>query len=378
MHLYFHIPFCISKCDYCDFYSLPNKKTKIPDYFHSMNLEIEEWLDSTNLPNSPIKTIYFGGGTPSIAPVFEIGKILNNLKNKSGFAQTIEVTLEMNPGEISRQKLAEFFQIGINRISIGCQSFLDADLSNLGRIHSSKQALQVVELAKDVGFQNIGLDLIFGIPEQTFEDWKRNLTVATNLDVQHLSVYNLTPEKGTKFYESIFSGDVKMPDEIIQERMFLLAQTILAEGGFEQYEISNYAKKGFRSQHNANYWSRTDYRGFGPSAHSFVDGKRFWNVRDLEEYTKRLLRGKSPIDSSEILSSAQKFTELVMMGLRTARGISMKDLKRKKLADQFFQNYENLDAEFQKKFIVNSEFFKLEPEEWLLCDSLIEKLLAEI
>ena len=380
MHLYFHIPFCLSKCDYCDFYSVVGNEAQ-SEYFRALNQEIDSWINLQNPQKSPIKTIYFGGGTPSIAPVFQIEKILNNLRNNIGFAQTVEVTLEINPGETSCQKLAKLYQIGINRISIGCQSFLDADLSSLGRVHSSKQALSAVEIAKDAGFLSIGLDLIFGIPEQTVEDWKRNLEIAINLEIQHISVYNLTAEKGTKFYESMTSGDVKIPDETVQEKMFLLAQDMLIEARFEHYEISNYAKTGFHSHHNSNYWSENDYRGFGASAHSLENGRRFWNVRDLEKYVARLNRGKSPIEKYEILTTKEKFHEIVLTGLRTADGISSINLESSEFHEftrRLFQNFDKLDYSLKEKFIVNQQHFRLKPKAWLMCDSLIEKLVAEI
>lgn len=323
--LYIHIPFCKQKCIYCDFYSINSKKTK-DRFIEALILDLKTNKDF--IPNN-IKTIYFGGGTPSILSKDEITKIFDVIKENFNLDELIEVTFEANPEQLTKEYLDFLITTPINRLSVGIQSFDDNDLKTLSRIHNSYQAINAVKLAKKVGFSNISIDLMYNLPNMNIEKWKNNLKVAVELDIQHISAYSLSVEKGTILDKFIDKGKLYIPSEEEQLLEFNLCIDFLKEYGFNQYEISNYAKSGYKSVHNSNYWNEIPYLGVGPSAHSFNNKNRKWNVSNMDLYCNSLELGNKEYYEIEYLSDKDKYNEFIMLNIRQTKGIDICIIKEK-------------------------------------------------
>lgn len=326
LSLYFHLPFCIRKCRYCDFYSVNLESKTVRDYIKCCKREISRLQSETKKRH--LRTIYFGGGTPSLFEPDLIAGLLNEIKGTFVIGKGCEITIEVNPSSLDSGRLKQWSRIGINRLSIGAQSFDDNDLKSLGRLHDSRQAENAIFQIKKSGWRNWGIDLIFGIPSQTHKRWKRTIEKALAWQPKHLSVYGLTVEKGTPLAADIAAGRITMPVAENYNRMFETAHRILLNAGYEHYEISNYALPGFRSRHNSSYWTGDDYLGIGAGAHSRMDDRRFANIADVNEYCKRMETGLSPIAFDETVTSAQRINETIMLGLRTAEGIDSHKLRQ--------------------------------------------------
>jgi oxygen-independent coproporphyrinogen III oxidase len=314
--IYIHIPFCKRKCHYCNFFSVVSGKYRIhfPD-----TLTEEVHLQHNYLGTDRIDSVYFGGGTPSLLDPVEINKLLSGIRNYYEFTLNPEITLEANPDDVSMGLLSAYRQAGINRLSIGIQSFFDDDLEYLNRIHSSGKAISSVSDAKNAGFDNITIDLIYGLPAMTDEKWRKNLEIAFSLDVQHISAYSLTVEPKTALDVLIRKKKVPAPDEETTIRHFRLLMKEMKKNGFIHYEISNFCREGYYSRHNSMYWNGEHYLGLGPSAHSFNGATRQWNVAGISEYIDRVKRNDRFFDT-EILTKDQKYNEYVMTSLRTIWG----------------------------------------------------------
>jgi len=326
-NLYIHIPFCKSKCHYCNFISFANKNEFIKPYFAALRQEIEyyfeECIASSQAPrndNNLLETIYIGGGTPSVVDfVFykDLFKFLSGLINISPNA---EITMEINPGTVDLDYLKNIRDLGINRLSIGVQSFDDKILKRINRIHNSEEAIKTVNLAQEAGFENISIDLIYGLPEQTSENWEKTLNQALTLGINHISTYGLKIEENTEFFRQ---QPKNLPDDEQQSRIYLKTIEIFENNGFNHYEISNFSKKGFESRHNLCYWKNQEYFGFGLSAHGYLDGIRYSNTENLEEYlenpTKRAF--ENPVTPSE------RIEEAIFLGLRLVEGINTEEFK---------------------------------------------------
>ena len=316
--IYLHIPFCRKRCYYCDFFKSTDLSQK-PKLLAGLKKELEKRV--SEFSSEEINTIYFGGGTPSVLMIEELKDLLNTIKQYYQVAENAEITLEANPDDLTQTMLIELKQIGFNRLSMGIQSFSEADLKLMNRRHSVLQAIQSVKWAKEAGFSNISIDLIYGLPNQTLEDWEKNVRSAVNLDVEHISAYNLTYHKGTVFYEQLKKGILKeLPDELSLDQFDILIQ-ILKEAGFEHYEISNFGKPGLYSKHNSSYWKSQKYLGIGPSAHSYDLVSRRWNVSSISKYLEALENDKSYF-KSEILTEQDRYNDFIITGLRTIWGIS--------------------------------------------------------
>ncbi|NPA36489.1 MAG: radical SAM family heme chaperone HemW [Chlorobi bacterium] len=315
--IYIHIPFCFKRCDYCDFYKTTNISLK-NDFLKNLKREIS--LYNEFVSSNEIETIYFGGGTPSVLKSEEVSDILKEirLKQKNNLK---EITFELNPDDGNLLYLEKLRKSGINRLSIGIQSFDDKILSVLNRRHNSAQAKSVVENARKAGFDNISIDLMYGLPGMTEEKWSDTINQATELNVEHISAYHLTYEKGTIFHKKLEKGVFQEIGEDKSVRQFRLLIDKLKNAGFEHYEISNFAVPGKQSIHNSNYWNGVKYVGLGPSAHSFDGDKRWWNVADIRSY----IEGKF-IEKEEVLSDTDRYNELVMLKLRTKGGITTDEL----------------------------------------------------
>ncbi len=328
--LYIHIPFCHRKCPYCAFVSQQGSSAEIDSYVNLLMTEMH-LARRESLSLHAIDSIYFGGGTPSLLHPSQVERILELACKLFSLSESVEITLETNPGTIDQQKLKGYHLAGVNRLSIGVQSFDDHMLEVLGRIHTAHQADDAVKAARWAGFDNVGIDLIHALPGQTMQMWRDDLHHALDLTPEHLSVYGLTIEEGTPFAER-YAENTDIPDEDLAADMFETADTLLTTDGYEHYEIANYARPGYRSRHNSGYWKRDGYLGLGAGAHSFLRsgkyGTRFGNTPDLDEYAISITRGKLPRRDKIGLSREDSLAEFMFLGLRMADGVTSGDFER--------------------------------------------------
>lgn len=315
--LYFHIPFCKQACIYCDFHF----STSINRADSMVSAIVKELCLRKNEINEPVETIYFGGGTPSILSTEQLVLILDTVRSNFVLCDEVEFTLEANPDDLSIEKLSELKNIGVNRLSIGIQSFFDTHLKWMNRAHNAEESLSCVSNAQQMGFDNITIDLIYGIPIMTDVEWIKNIETALDLGVPHISAYNLTVENKTVLSHMVASGKSKDVDDEQGERNFHDLKERLLERGFIQYEISNFGKEGYFSKHNSSYWLGKPYLGIGPSAHSFNGKARRWNIANNPLYMKKLNAGESAYEE-EILSPKDRVNEHLMIGLRNQWGCS--------------------------------------------------------
>lgn len=318
--IYVHIPFCKTKCYYCDFYSVT--KTNQIAGFEKVLID-ELCLRQDYLVDKTLDTIYFGGGTPTLLPPPATMAILNMIGELYQVLADHEFTIEANPDDLNPEILGQFRKMGFNRISIGVQSFFNGHLSSMNRRHDADQAINSIAMAADAGFDNISLDLIYGMPGMTVSQWARNLEIAANLPVCHISAYHLTIEPGTRFGKLKKAGLFSEISEDQSLKEYLMLQKVLELNGFEQYEISNFARQGRYSRHNQKYWNGDHYLGIGPSAHSFNGKQRHWNPSNLTRYKEGIAKGKFP--EGEEVNPLMKRNEFVMTHLRTAQGIGSND-----------------------------------------------------
>ena len=324
--LYLHFPFCISKCPYCDFNSYQLKEdNQISFYIYALYQEITAY--SQKLKKSNIKTIYLGGGTPTILSGTQICKILEFCKEKFKIDKDAEITIEANPGTLDGEKIKLLIESGINRLSLGAQSFNDIFLKKLGRIHNTQEIIDSYYLAREAGFNNINIDIMFALPDQTTEDLQATLKKAVSLKPDHLSLYNLTIKQGTEYYKEYKRGKLKLPTEDEEFDMYNWAINYLEESSFEHYEIANFARLHRRSKHNLIYWQNKPYLGIGAGAYSFIRGYRYMNYKEPARYIKEIMSGKLPIDNGEKLPLRKRMIETIILGLRTKDGVIYKKFK---------------------------------------------------
>jgi len=322
--IYIHTPFCRVKCMYCDFYSVADKDFEMPSFFDALLKEIE--LCETDTNNWTIDTIFIGGGTPSLTDPRHIEKLIRTLESKFDLSNVTEFTMEANPGEAPAERLKAFYDLGVNRLSMGVQSLEPDLLQFLTRIHGPEAVFKTFDGARKAGFDNINCDLIFNIPGQTMDIWKRDLQTIIDLNPEHLSCYSLTVEEGTQLYQYVNRGKVTMPSDDQSADLYLWTQSIMAKNGYEQYEISNWSKPENECRHNLHYWEIDPYLAFGPSAHGF-DGKiRFSNIRNLDGYIKNLGDGKSPRQDHYELSDKDRTNEMIGFGLRINNGVNLNQI----------------------------------------------------
>ncbi len=324
--IYVHIPFCKRKCYYCDFVSYDNKYEKIDSYVETVKKEIEDTSNEFT-KNHIVSTIYFGGGTPSFLESKYIKLLLENIRRNFNISSNAEITLEVNPGTITEEKLKTYQMCGINRLSIGLQTTNDNLLKKIGRIHTYSEFLSTYNLARKLGFSNINVDLIFSLPDESLDDLKLDLEKIIELSPEHISTYSLIVENGTKIKELIEENadGYNLPSEDIERQMYWYIKNTLEEKGYRHYEISNFAKEGYESKHNLNCWNQKEYFGFGAAAHSFIDGIRFSNKKILSEY---IFNFKSR-DIEEKMNREELAKEYMMLGLRKIDGVSISEFERK-------------------------------------------------
>ena len=371
--LYIHIPFCDHKCIYCDFYSIITKDN-IPSFLISLKKEIDSYSHLYSRDNC-FTSIYFGGGTPSLMDVWYISEIIEHLYKNFSFSELPEVTLETNPGTVDKDKLKDFFSAGINRLSVGIQSFHKDDLKFLTRIHDKTTAINTVYNAADAGFENVGADLIFNLPGQTKSKWLDNLRTVVNLPVKHISAYSLILERGTILNKMVIDGKVKIRDKDYDAELYETAIDFLETKGFFQYEVSNFSKKSYECIHNKAYWEHKDYLGFGPSAHSFVNGKRWWNYSSLRRYINEIKMNGKAVAGSEIVNDRELFEEYIMLSLRS-KGIDIPELQLK-FGDAWLINKLNYFSLLQERELltIDKNSIRLTKSGYALCDEILSEIL---
>lgn len=321
--IYIHIPFCKQRCTYCDFYTEVAPQF-IPSLLDSIVKELT--IRKEYLKNSPVKTIYFGGGTPSILNKEQFSLIFDAIYGLYPVTEDAEITFEANPDDLTTDFLRMIRSLPFNRISIGIQSFDENDLKRINRRHTSKQAVETVKNAQKAGFDNISIDLIYGLPFQTLESWEIQIDKALSLGVQHISAYGLTYEERTALWKQRENGEIETVDDATMNEMYLLLLEKIKQNGFEAYEISNFALPGYRSRHNSSYWKQEPYSGVGPSAHSYDLVSRQWNVSSITEYIKAI-NLSSDFFEREILTLNDRYNDFVMVSLRTSDGLDVKKME---------------------------------------------------
>ncbi len=322
-YLYIHIPFCIAKCDYCDFYSIPlggSGADESSKYVYALLKEMDLRRDIAG----NLRTVYLGGGTPTLLSAEQVGAILSGVREIFSIAPGAEITIEANPGTVSESQLAALRETGINRVSIGMQSLSGRELCTLGRSHTAEDSFEAVSAARKAGFDNISLDLIYGIPGQNMDIWKNTMSRALELLPEHVSAYELTPEESTLLHAKLARGVYALPDESVVIEMYYAAIEKMKAHGYRHYEISNFAKRGYESVHNLNYWDRGEYLGVGAGAHSFFKGKRTGSIPDLARYMESINSSVMPVDEEIAVTEQDEFNEMIFLGLRKTEGIDMR------------------------------------------------------
>lgn len=319
--IYIHIPYCKKKCYYCDFISFPNKEETIEQYIETIKLEI----DNCNFTGFNIGTIYIGGGTPSILDSKYIVEIIQKVKEKFIVSQNAEITIEVNPGTVTKEKLQDYRKAGVNRLSIGMQSTDNEILKKIGRIHTYEQFLETYNGAREVGFKNVNVDLMLALPEENEGSIAMQITELINLKPEHISCYSLILEDETKMKEMVDTGEVTLPTDEEERKMYWKVKELLEENGYEHYEISNFALPGYNSRHNTDCWNQKEYLGFGTAAHSYFNRIRFSNPNTIEEYIKNYKDQKI----EEEQTKEEEAKEYMMLGLRKIEGVSISKFERK-------------------------------------------------
>ena len=343
--IYIHIPFCKQKCYYCDFVSYSNKCSEVKEYIESLKKEIEEF----DFSKYKVTSIYIGGGTPSYIDSIYIVEILSELKEKLKCNliefKDIEITIEVKPGKVDTKKLNYYKKSGINRLSIGLQSTKNDILKKIGRIHTYQEFLEIYKLARETGFKNINIDLMIGIPGQKIGDLKNTLQDIIKLEPEHISVYSLIIEENTPIEKMLENGEIKLPDEDLERNMYWYVKNTLELNGYNHYEISNFAKLGKESRHNLNCWNQEEYIGFGVAAHSYLNGIRFSNTINVEEYIQHIEnnRKEENIQIEENQSLEDKKNEFMMLGFRKIQGVDIARFKEKFIDNPIFLYRENLN-----------------------------------
>jgi oxygen-independent coproporphyrinogen-3 oxidase len=324
--IYIHIPFCRSKCNYCHFISIPFHKATAERYRKYLVREIR--AVSTSVEREKVNSIYFGGGTPSLVPAEHIADILKECKYRFSVAEDCEISLEANPGTLSAEKLAFLQKAGVNRISLGAQSFVDKELASIGRLHNSETILQSRGQLRKSGFENLNLDLLLGLPDQTQQSWRHSLQAAVALSVPHISVYMLDLEEPCALSSMVANGWTHIPEEDLVSDLYLETIDFLSSYGYLQYEISNFSRPGYPCRHNLKYWMRKPVYGLGLGSHSFDRHSRYANSKDMDDYFRSIETGSSPVCGRYPVSALQALEETLFLGLRLTHGVDWNQLQR--------------------------------------------------
>ena len=337
---YIHIPYCSKRCGYCDFNTYTPSELKITSgvneissaYIDLANQEIDLAKNKIG-QDITVGSIFFGGGTPSLMQPLDIGKVINKIKSDFHLADSAEITLEVNPDSVDKDKLSQFLDVGINRLSFGMQSAVPHVLKTLDRTHNPENLPKVTGWAKELGFNEISVDLIYGTPGESMQDWQQSIDSALSLPISHISAYALIVEPGTKLAAQIKRGEIEQIDDDLTAEKYLVADKSFSTAGFHWYELSNWAKNDSKSQHNLSYWNGENWWGIGPGAHSHINGERFWNVKHPNSYKEKIQKNELPIQDSEILQASQIESERLMLSIRLTSGIETKSLNNQQIQD---------------------------------------------
>lgn len=380
--IYIHIPFCKQKCYYCDFISFAGKENLMENYVQALkkeislkqiilenkniidikeNIEVEQSKDNKKqFENYEITTIYIGGGTPSFIDENLIEEILNTIYKNYNVSKDAEITIEVNPGTANEDKLKKYRKIGINRLSIGLQTTKNELLKSIGRIHNFEDFFNIYNLARNVGFSNINIDLMLGLPKQTIKDLEESVEEVIKLNPEHISLYSLIVEDGTVLQKMIDRKEIKLPSEAMERKMYWKMKKMLEENGYIHYEISNFAKKGFKSKHNLNCWNQKEYLGFGVAAHSYLNNVRFCNINNLEKYLENIDNQNKNIEILEKHTFEDTKKEYMLLSLRKIEGVNIADFKNKFVDNPIFLYHKELEKLVNEKLIIiDGNFIKL-------------------
>lgn len=352
--LYVHIPFCVSKCNYCDFNSFKLNKELKDRYIKDLKKEMILYKDEFR--EKEITSIFLGGGTPSILESEEIKEIFFYIKSNFNIKKDAEITIECNPGTLSKEKLITMKDLGINRLSIGLQATQDCHLRYIGRIHTYEEFVKNYKEALDIGFKNINIDLMYALPNQSFDEWKDSLVKIVKLNPSHISAYSLILEEGTKLHDMYEKNEFEMIDEDTDIKMYNYTINYLKDNGYNQYEISNYSKNGFECNHNILYWKCNNYIGLGPGASGYINNYRYNNLESLNDYHEKLLNNEKPIDFIDELTIEDKIQEKIFMGLRMNEGIKFIEFKDEFDLDFKLRFKDVLKRLKENKLIIEDEF----------------------
>ncbi len=371
--IYVHIPFCDHKCIYCDFYSIITSDN-ISSFLNSLKKEIKHYAGKY-FSDRVITSIFFGGGTPSLMQPKYLEEIISSLAENFNVSAEAEITMETNPGTVDKKKLKSFYDSGINRVSIGIQSFDEDELKFLTRIHDKQTAINTVLDARETGFDNISIDLIFNLPGQTKTKWLSNLREAVKLPVKHISAYSLILERGTILNKMVLDGKVKMQDDDHDADLYETTLDFFENSDFYQYEVSNFTKPGYECEHNNVYWHCGEYLGFGTSSHSFINGKRWWNFSSLNKYINEIDANGNAVANYEELSPGEFHNDYVMLAFRSS-GIKLNNYKRIFGDNWLKKNYSYLNKLENENFIsFDDSYIKLTKKGYVLCDEILKNLL---
>jgi oxygen-independent coproporphyrinogen-3 oxidase len=374
--IYLHIPFCKQACYYCNFHfsTTLHLKTKLIDSIVK-EIALQQNFFEDSQPSPIIETIYFGGGTPSLLTEAEIGKLLNQLHQHFIISPNAEITLEANPDDINAEKLKALFNLGINRLSIGIQSLNDEHLQYMNRSHTAQEAIQCISDSLNMGFKQLNIDMIFGLPGLSTAHWEQQLKQISDFPVEHLSAYALTVEPKTALAKMLSKGNGKPLDDALTAEQFLLTSSILESFGYEHYELSNYARNQQYAKHNTAYWQNKPYLGVGPSAHSYFQHQRSWNIANNAMYIKNMEAGK-PFSESENLTLKDRYNEYLMTGLRTQWGVNLPTIAQqfgKEYASHLKQSLTEINPTFYSQ---TDNQIQLTKQGWLWCDAILEQMFC--
>ncbi len=374
--LYIHIPFCIKKCIYCDFFSVPFDKSLSEEYVNALCKELILRKQSTGF----LKTVYIGGGTPTVLSKKSFLQLFNCLRDNFNFYPDTEITVEMNPGTPDESKIHVLIDSGVNRFSIGVQSFNDNELKFLGRIHNAEDAFKISKLLQKYKIKNFSIDLMYGIPGQTMESWESSLENAVKFSPSHISTYELTLEKNTPLFELIKNSTRKftLPEEDLIVEMYNFAIDYLSENGFEHYEISNFAKPSQKCIHNLNYWNRGEYIGVGAGAHSFLNNTRSSNITDINKYIKSINSNILPVKESFAITPSEALKEIIFLGLRKTEGVNLKSLITSNLISEKEVNTSIEDLIKTGFLELNENYLRLTRKGILISNTVMVKLFERL
>ncbi|WP_078552762.1 radical SAM family heme chaperone HemW [Bacillus alkalicellulosilyticus] len=374
--IYLHIPFCEHICHYCDFNKVFLKGQPVDEYIDMVDKELSLTLRQVSDPE-PIDTIYIGGGTPTALSAVQLERLLQTLHRHFQIGE-VEWTVEVNPGGVDDEKLAVLKKGGVNRLSIGAQTFDSGQLKAIGRTHLKEDVLETIARAKKIGFTNLSVDLMFGLPQQTVESFTETLIEAVHLDVQHFSAYSLKVEEKTVFYNMQRKGKLQLPPEEAEVKMYDTLREVMGQHQFHQYEISNFAKSGFESKHNLTYWNNEEYYGFGAGAHGYVNGVRHVNAGPVTKYISALQNGKLPYTETHLVTTIENIEEFMFMGLRKRKGISKNEFKRRYGQDMMYIYSKQIEKLMEQGLLTeDGDFISLTEKGIFISNEIFEQFLCQ-